>query len=68
MTFSFGLGRVASTFFTCSGLSWVGSHKMDPWTTLDHQLSIIHVKEKGVICIYDGSVLNNSDNVTFTKP
>ena len=21
-------------FFTCSGFGWVGSHEMDPWTTL----------------------------------
>ena len=34
MTVSIGLGRVGSNFFTCSGLGWVGSHKMDPWTTL----------------------------------
>ena len=27
-------------FFTCSGLGWVGSHKMDPWTTL---VAISHV-------------------------
>jgi len=29
-----GLGP---NFSTCSGLGWVGSHEMDPWTTLLHR-------------------------------
>jgi len=43
MTVSIGLGRVGSKFFhlqwvglgqSADGLGWIGSHKMDPWTTL----------------------------------
>jgi len=43
MTVSIRSGRVGSHFFTCSGLvqsanelGWIGSHKMDPWTTRLH--------------------------------
>jgi len=51
-----GLGRVGSNFFTCSGLGWValghsadglgwiGSHKMDPWTTLLHRFEHVCVQ------------------------
>ena len=45
MTVSIGLGRVGPNFFSllvvglgqsADGLDWVGSHKMDSWTSLEH--------------------------------
>ena len=33
---SMGWVGLGPNFSTCSGLGWVGSHEMDPWTTLTH--------------------------------
>jgi len=29
-----GWVRLGPNFPTCNGLGWIGSHKMNPWTTL----------------------------------
>jgi len=42
----------------------------NPWTTLDTSAVCYTCKGEGRdmhVHVYDGSVLNNSDNVTFTK-
>ena len=34
-----GLGWLGPNFSTCSRSGWVGSHEMDPWTTLGYPYS-----------------------------
>jgi len=44
---------------SADGLGWIGSHKMDPWTTLTHPIATPLVTQHGLM---DNSVTDKEGN------
>jgi len=63
MTVSIGLGQLAD------GLGWVGSHKMDPWTTLaPHTMRAVSIGNESVPiqlaqCWFPRLAISNAKNI-----